>query len=82
MESDYNRDIGDIGDIGDCVICSDNKISSNLHCYECNKYICIACCNKLSSRTSLLYVEQKLVEELNNKNEYIKELEERLLINT
>ena len=120
----YSYD-GDCGDIGDCVICSENKISSNLHCYECNKYICIACCNKLSSRTSLLFVEQTnnkhirlfnkneiisiyydnlsqlsfshkynialtnmytdldnenkmLIEELNSKNEYIKELEERL----
>ena len=135
----YDGDCGDCGDIGDCVICSENKISSNLHWYECNKYICIACCNKLSSRTSLLFVEQKqifikyqcpfcrytnnkhirlfnkneiisiyydnlsqlsfshkynialtnmytdldnqnkmLIEELNSKNEYIKELEERL----
>jgi hypothetical protein len=127
----------------DCVICSENKISRNLHCYKCNKYICVTCCNKLSSRTSLLFVEQKqifikyqcpfcrytnnkhirlfnkneiisiyydnlsqlsfshkynialanmyrdldnenkiLIEELNSKNEYIKELEERLLVNT
>ena len=45
----------------DCVICNESKISNNLHCYECNKNICIACCNKLSSRTSLIYTEQKQI---------------------
>lgn len=49
------------GDMCDCVICSENKISSNLHCYECNKNICINCCNNLSSRTSLLFVEKKQI---------------------
>jgi len=43
----------------ECLICFDEKATNNLHCYECNKSICISCCNKLTTRTSLLYLEKK-----------------------
>ena len=46
-------------EIEECAICFEHKISTNMHCYECNKYICIHCCNNLSSRTSLLFTESK-----------------------
>jgi FtsZ-binding cell division protein ZapB len=46
-------------EIEECAICVENKVSTNMHCYECNKYICINCCNNLSSRTSLLFTESK-----------------------
>ena len=46
-------------EIEECAICFEHKISSNMHCYECNKYICVHCCNNLSSRTSLLFTESK-----------------------
>ena len=45
----------------ECLICCDEKATDNLHCYKCNKVICISCCNKLNTRTSLLYVESKHV---------------------
>lgn len=45
----------------DCIICSENKISTNMHCFKCNKYICIHCCNSLTSRTSLLFTEKKQI---------------------
>ena len=43
----------------ECLICFDEKATDNLHCYECNKSICISCCNKVTTRTSLLYLEKK-----------------------
>jgi hypothetical protein len=43
----------------ECFICCDEKASDNLHCFKCNKKICISCCNKLNTRTSLLYLERK-----------------------
>jgi hypothetical protein len=46
-------------EIEECAICFEHKVSTNMHCYECNKYICIHCCNNLSSRTSLLFTESK-----------------------
>jgi cell division protein FtsB len=46
-------------EIEECAICFEHKISTNMHCYKCNKYICIHCCNNLSSRTSLLFTESK-----------------------
>jgi len=46
-------------EIEECAICFEHKISTNMHCYKCNKYICINCCNNLSSRTSLLFTESK-----------------------
>jgi len=46
-------------ELEDCIICNENKISTNMHCYKCNKYICINCCNSLSSRSSLLFTEKK-----------------------
>jgi len=46
-------------EIEECEICFEHKVSTNMHCYECNKYICINCCNNLSSRTSLLFTESK-----------------------
>ena len=46
-------------EIEECAICFEHKVSTNMHCYECNKYICIPCCNNLSSRTSLLFTESK-----------------------
>jgi hypothetical protein len=45
----------------DCLICCDEKATDNLNCYKCNKIICISCCNKLDTRTSLLYIESKHV---------------------
>jgi hypothetical protein len=43
----------------ECLICCDEKATDNLNCYKCNKIICISCCNKLDTRTSLLYLESK-----------------------
>ena len=41
--------------IEECFICNDNKISENLHCYTCNKTICIQCCNKLENKSYIYY---------------------------
>lgn len=48
-------------EIEECVICDENKISTNMYCYKCNKHICLDCCIKLSSRTSLLFIEKKQI---------------------
>ena len=45
----------------ECVICSEHKISTNMHCFKCNKYMCIQCCNSLTSRTSLMFTEKKQI---------------------
>jgi len=44
----------------ECLICCDEKATDNLNCYKCNKIICISCCNKLDTRTSLLYLESSI----------------------
>ena len=41
--------------IEECYICNDNKTSDNLHCYKCNKTICIQCCNKLNNKSYIHY---------------------------
>lgn len=45
----------DAEDADECLICNNNKISNNLHCYICKKSICLSCCNNLKSRNSILY---------------------------
>lgn len=45
----------------ECLICNNNKISNNLHCYMCKKCICLSCCNNLKSRTSILYKVKRQV---------------------
>jgi len=47
------------GEDNECLICCDEKATDNLNCYKCNKIICVSCCNKLNTRTSLLYLESK-----------------------
>lgn len=39
----------------ECLICNNNEISKNLHCYICKKSICLSCCNNLKSRNTVLF---------------------------
>jgi len=44
----------------ECLICNNNFSSDNLHCFECNKTICLICCNKLESRRSSIINDKEI----------------------